>query len=85
MAPSVAEFVTATLISPARSAFTRQASKTSKDERSASSTLLELRSLPSKRALELRTDVAKTKTEMAKTSSAIDAALRRVFKAGVDI
>ena len=66
-------------------AFTRQASRTSKDERSASSTLLELRSLPSKRALELRTDVAKTKTEMAKTSSAIDAALRRVFKAGVDI
>ena len=70
---------------PGAFAFTQQASRTSKDERSVSSTLLELRSLPSKRALELRTDVAKTKTEMAKTSSAIDAALRRVFKAGVDI
>ena len=62
-----------------------QASTASKDERAVSSTLTELRSLPSKRALELRTEIAKTKTEMSRTSSGIDAALRRVFKAGVDI
>lgn len=62
-----------------------QASMASKDERAVSSTLTELRSLPSKRALELRTEIAKTKTEMSRTSSGIDAALRRVFKAGVDI
>ena len=63
----------------------RLASTASKDERAVSSTLTELRSLPSKRALELRTEIAKTKTEMSRTSSGIDAALRRVFKAGVDI
>lgn len=62
-----------------------QASTASRDERAVSSTLTELRSLPSKRALELRTEIAKTKTEMSRTSSGIDAALRRVFKAGVDI
>lgn len=70
---------------PGAFALAPQANRTSKDERAVSSTLLELRSLPSKRALELRTEIARTETEMAKTSSAIDAALRRVFKAGVDI
>ncbi|ACO65640.1 predicted protein [Micromonas commoda] len=85
VAPSPTRRKSLTSNLPGAFAFTQQASRTSKDERSVSSTLLELRSLPSKRALELRTDIAKTKNEMAKTSSAIDAALRRVFKAGVDI
>jgi chromosome segregation ATPase len=63
----------------------RLGSNTARDESKLGGVMDELRSLPSKQAVGLRSEMAGTAAELSKVRGGVDSALRRIFRSGVDI